>query len=268
MRMRGSLVVVLLLAAGPLVADTWDAGSVNDDDSATANRLTHGSRQTHDLGFLPGPAADQDWYRLIQAAYTSHEVVVEALSPALLPAGAGNTDALLQLVDSAGTVLLDSEGADYAATNRSPIRVLSVENATQFETPRFVRVRSAGCTTACTSNDLYTVRARQTTYSIPRFNNSSTQLTIVILQSSLNRPVAGTLWFWGTGGTPLGSQAISLPSHGAVVLNTATVAGAGGASGTISLTHDAPYGTLFGKAVAVEPATGFTFDTNMVARVD
>jgi len=32
------------------------------------------------------------------------------------------------------------------------------------------------------------------------------------------------------------------------------------------VTSDAPYGTLVGKAVAVEPATGFTFDTPMRAR--
>jgi hypothetical protein len=193
--------------------------------------------------------------------------VVEALTPSLLPV-AGTTNALLQLVDSSGAVLQESEGADYASINRSPIRVLSVENGTQFEATRFLRVMSAGCTTSCTSADVYGVRARQTTYAIPRFNNSATQITVVALKNSLNRPVTGTLWFWSTGGTPLASQAVSLASYGAFVVNTSTVPGAAGVSGTVSLTHDAPYGALSGKAVAVEPATGFTFDTTMVPRPD
>jgi hypothetical protein len=31
--------------------------------------------------------------------------------------------------------------------------------------------------------------------------------------------------------------------------------------------HDAPYGALAGKGVALEPATGFAFDSPMVPRM-
>jgi hypothetical protein len=34
----------------------------------------------------------------------------------------------------------------------------------------------------------------------------------------------------------------------------------------MTLSHDGPYGSLAGKAVAVEPATGFTFDTALAPR--
>ena len=42
--------------------------------------------------------------------------------------------------------------------------------------------------------------------------------------------------------------------------------GAGGASGSITVSHDGRFGQINGKAVAVEPATGFTFDTPLLSR--
>ena len=62
------------------------------------------------------------------------------------------------------------------------------------------------------------------------------------------------------------AAALSVASHGAFTVNTSTIAGAAGASGSITLDHNGPYGGLSGKAVAVEPATGFTFDTTMVPK--
>jgi hypothetical protein len=50
------------------------------------------------------------------------------------------------------------------------------------------------------------------------------------------------------------------------VLNTATLGFAAGQSGSITVANTARYGDLAGKAVALEPATGFTFDTLMVPR--
>jgi hypothetical protein len=48
--------------------------------------------------------------------------------------------------------------------------------------------------------------------------------------------------------------------------NTASVAGAAGQSGSITVTHDGGYGELAGKTVALEPSTGFSFDTPMLPR--
>jgi hypothetical protein len=39
-----------------------------------------------------------------------------------------------------------------------------------------------------------------------------------------------------------------------------------GQSGSITVAHDAPYGVLTGKAVALEPSSGFSFDTPMQTR--
>ena len=49
-----------------------------------------------------------------------------------------------------------------------------------------------------------------------------------------------------------------------LVLNTATLAG--GLSGSATVMHDGPYGGLVGKAVALEPATGFSFDSPLASR--
>ena len=44
-------------------------------------------------------------------------------------------------------------------------------------------------------------------------------------------------------------------------MNTATVPGVAGQAGTITIAHDGGYGNLAVKSVALEPATGFSFDT-------
>jgi len=52
---------------------------------------------------------------------------------------------------------------------------------------------------------------------------------------------------------------MSIPARGQSVLNTSTIIS--GASGSITIAHDAGYGGLAVKASALEPATGFSFDT-------
>jgi hypothetical protein len=49
-----------------------------------------------------------------------------------------------------------------------------------------------------------------------------------------------------------------------MVANTASLAP--GQTGSVTVSHDGPYGVLQGKAVAVEPATGFSFDSPLVYR--
>jgi hypothetical protein len=51
------------------------------------------------------------------------------------------------------------------------------------------------------------------------------------------------------------------------VLITANVPGANGVGGSVTIAHDARYGDLAGKTVALEPATGFSFDSPMLPRI-
>ena len=125
-------------------------------------------------------------------------------------------------------------------------------------------VESAGCTTTCTAEDVYRIRAYDTTYAITRFNNSATQITVLIIQNTSTDAVTGTVWLWDSTGALVASQPLSLASNATFVLNTASLAP--GVGGTITVSNDGRYGSLAGKAVAVEPATGFTFDTAMTPR--
>ena len=97
-----------------------------------------------------------------------------------------------------------------------------------------------------------------------RFNNSATQVTVLLLSNPANDAVAGNIWYWGPTGALAASQPFTLPAHGALVVNTLPLAPA--SSGSIRVSHDGRYGELTGKAVALEPATGFTFDTPLLSR--
>jgi hypothetical protein len=61
-------------------------------------------------------------------------------------------------------------------------------------------------------------------------------------------------------------EPFSLGPRQTLVLNTAAIPGAGGIGGAITIAHDGRYGDLLGKTVAVEPATGFSFDSPLEAR--
>ena len=50
------------------------------------------------------------------------------------------------------------------------------------------------------------------------------------------------------------------------LVSTATVAALSGQSGSVTVAHDGPFGAIAGKAVALEPATGFAFDSPMETR--
>ena len=99
---------------------------------------------------------------------------------------------------------------------------------------------------------------------LPRFNNSASQVTVLLLQNPGTEPVTGRIYLWHADGTVAAEVPFNLGAHGLLVLNTATVAN--GLSGTATVVHDGPYGGLVGKTVALEPATGFSFDSPLASR--
>ena len=125
-------------------------------------------------------------------------------------------------------------------------------------------MQSAGCTTDCDASDVYRLRAWETTGLIPRFNNSGTQITVLVLQNLGDEAIDVDVRFWNGSGTLLGGPGFTLGRTQAYVLNTSALVP--GTSGGITVASTARYGRLSGKAVAVEPSTGFTFDTGMVPR--
>jgi hypothetical protein len=251
---------VSLAAAGPARADVWDVQTSSDNTfSGTQNELVHGSDQIHDLGALPGPLADQDWYRIGQKAFSSYEVTVDATSGDI---GAG---VLLERYASDGVSVVQTAVPVTAGLNYS--QSLRWMNATGAEIDdQYVRVVSTGCATDCGPDDVYRLRAFETTQSIPRFNNSASQVTVLLLQNPSGYAIAGNVYFWATDGSLVAPYAFNLAAKNTLVLNTSTVVPGG--AGAITIANDGRYGDLTGKTVALEPSTGFSFDSPMVPRVN
>ena len=215
--------------------------------------LAHGSDMTEDLGGAP------DRYRIGQQPYSSYEVVVDAL--------AGNPALQLDRVGATGTTVIQS-GSPVTPTI-DMTQSLRWENTTAsvVDTER-VRVGNSTCPTSCTANDAYRIRTYETTLAIPRFNQSGTQVSVVILQNPTNAAISGHVYYWSAAGTLLNGTglAFTLAPKGALIQNSGGVPGVSGTSGTITVSHNGRYGDLAGKVVALEPATGFSFDSPAILR--
>ena len=238
--------------------DPWDAPRAPDDGSKTTSQKDPSRSTTRRRSVT----ADQDWYLIKQQAWSSYEVIVDGLTEDVAAPATATADALqVDLVDNASTLI----SSGYAFSSIGAARTLRFRNVTGSEvTNQYVRVMTGtnGCTTACTVNSNYRILVRDTTLLVPRFNNSGTQTTVLILQNASRDSVTITPRFWSAAGTLITSGAnTTIPSHGAFVLATQTVAGAAGQSGTMTIDHTGRFGSITGKAVALEPSTGFTFDT-------
>jgi hypothetical protein len=127
-------------------------------------------------------------------------------------------------------------------------------------------VRAGACGTDCTAGDGYRVRAYDTTYRIPRFNNSGTQSTVLLVQNPTTRTVNVRARFWSASGTLLHTQNAVLAPHAAYTLLSWNVAALAGQTGSVTIASDGGYAELTGKTVSVEPSTGMAFDSPMVPR--
>jgi hypothetical protein len=252
-----ALGLVLFAARNGSATDYWDLAT-NKDNSLlqTKNTLVHGSSQQHDLEVNPGPVADQDWYFTTNYLRTSSEAVIDAAGGDLNMQDVAN----LQRFDVAGALLQTSEETNPGLFGSS-IALRWQNTGTPFDLS-FLRVQ---CTTCGIGGpeDQYRIRYFDTTIAVPRFNNAGGQVTVLIVQNPTGwtRNIAGTVYFWGATGTLLGSTTFSLAEKATLVLNTTTVPGVAGQGGAITIAHDGGYGNLAVKAVALEPATGFSFDS-------
>ena len=258
---RGMLWLVLALAAAPIASatDYWDLATDNDNGTGSDNELFHGASQQHDLQTNPGPVADQDWYVVISHPRSSYEAVIDSPS--------GDLDLTFlpdfQRLDSLGTTVLQtSEFANISGPGFS-VALRWQTAGTGPISIQFLRAESINCLLSCGAEDQYHIRFYETTVALPRFNNAAGQITVLIVQNATEwaRPIAGTVYFFNAAGTVVGSTTFSLAASASLVLNTATVPGVAGLSGTIKIAHDGGYGGLAIKSVALDPATGFSFDT-------
>jgi len=252
--------LALSLACVPAFADVWDTAVDTDDNIGTDNTPVHGTVQVHDLGVRPGPVADQDFYSFEARAFSSYETIIDGLT--------GDTGGSLsfQYLASDGTTVLSSGTSLGSASCTLCTQTLRLDNNQATPRPVFMRVGSPGCGTSCDSSDQYTFRFLETTYAVPRYNNVASQVTVLVLHNISELPVAGNIHLFNIAGTRVGNQAFTLPVNNHVVINTATIAGGSGTSGVMTVSHNGRYGSLAGKAVVLDPSTGFSFDTPLMPK--
>jgi hypothetical protein len=244
--------IALVLSAAVVQADIWDL--TDNLLGTTTNELTHGSGQTHDLAGLTVILGDTDFFHIGIKAATSWEVLLTGTG-----GGLGTSGALLQLVDGAETVLASSLPVSTGLSLSRSLRF--VNNTLTDGVSRLIRVGGALCGGLCTVTSQYDIVLRETTISLARFNNTATQVTVLLTQNVTGDPVNATAHFYDAAGTHVHSENFVIPPHGVNVMPTFSFPAVNAVSGSLQITHDAPYAGINAKAVALEPATGFSFDT-------
>jgi uncharacterized repeat protein (TIGR01451 family) len=241
-----------------VLLDDEAVGTISEDDSPflSSIELVHGSSEVHDLAAAPGPATDEDFYPIAQKPYSSYEVVVDAASGDVQPVDLVRLGADNATVLAAGEMMGTGAAVSLRWLNSGAFPILNQQ----------IRVRSGGCTTGCGADDVYRIRAYETTASLARFNNAGSQITVLVLQNPSDRQVVGQMLFWDGSGALVAKENFSAAAHGSFGLNTAALPGLAGRSGTVTVIHNAPFGVLAGKTVALEPTTGFSFDTPLQHR--
>jgi Calx-beta domain-containing protein len=236
------------------VSDGQGTGTIVDDDSVSLSRIevSHGTQINADMA-----GGTPDLYRISQRPLGSYEVVLEGLSGDIVPG------LLLERLAGDNVTVLQTavpEGAGSALSLRWENTVPATVNN------QHIRLRSPDCGTDCGADDVYTLRVYDTSPSVARFNNSGSQVTVIIVQNPRTQTLTGHVYFWSAAGALLVSQPFTLASQATLVLNTATLPALQGQGGSITVSHDGPYGAIAGKTVALEPATGFSFDSPLEPR--
>lgn len=249
--------LVLSGASNPIANASGHAMILDDDGGALspASGLSHGVSRVRSLAALPGPAADTHWYVVRQDPASSYEVVVDAASGDVQPLG-------LRRLSAAGTLVQTSSGTGIGHSRS----LRWANSSTTVVGDQGIVVASGGCGTGCGADDTYRIRFYETTGVVPRFNAAGSQTSVLILHNTGSTPISGRAFFWSAAGALLGSNPVALSARGSQVISTTQVPGLAGQSGAVTIAHDGAYGALVGKAVSLEPSTGFSFDTPMRTR--
>jgi hypothetical protein len=249
----------LSVPTGAVVGNGQGSGRIRDDDGAAIRigALDAGMDVTADLAAGPGPAADVDLYLVELSPFASYEVTVDAASGDL-----GDFGPVVEVLARDMTFVDGSvpSGVGHAQS----VRMMGSSSAAMPTVYRYVRVRSAGCTTDCGADDTYRIRLRETTGRVTRFNQTGGQRTVVILQNTTGEFVETEVHYRRADGTFAGANLTSITPRGTRVLPAPETTL--GTSGSILVIHKGPLGALAGKAVSLEEATGLAFDTPLTTR--
>jgi hypothetical protein len=252
-RAAGLLILAMLVVAATVRADEWDVGNDTDNAITTDNSLFHGAEQVHDLAAVGG-VADQDWFLLSGRKFSSYQIVVDGVTGDL-DLGAIS----VQLMNDAGVVIGQGEVTDSGSQ-------VMLNHVVFSDRVDYIRVQGAACNSSCTSQARYRIRFYDTTYTVPRFNNSGSQSTVLLVLNTTDRSCGLAYEFFANDGTRIVDR-LFFPSPAVLhVFPLASDPELAGTSGSIRVIQTCGYGGLSGKAVSLEPSTGFTFETPLVPR--
>jgi hypothetical protein len=243
------LALAIALGPAPAPADDWDRATNEDDGIDTTNAFHHGSEQVHSLS-----PTDEDWYLVINRRFSSFEVRVDGMNGDL---DLTSTD--VQRLSRDGTLVFQ----DAVVTDTGGVLSLTWTFGNLGDISNHIKIHGPTCAPSCPgTRATYRVRYFDTTYTVPRFENSDTQQTTLIVQNATDRACQVSYTFFDSAATVLHAAAPkSLPARGLDVFRTSIVVP--GAAGSIRIAHTCGYGGLSGKAVTLEPATGFAFETDL-----
>jgi hypothetical protein len=229
--------------------DPLGTGTILDDDAAPQSMLevSHGTDLRADLA-----GGTPDLYRVSQKALASYEALLDDVSGDAVPG------LLLERLAADGVTVAQTAlpaGTGSALSLRWENTVAGTVNS------QHIRLRSPACGASCGPDDVYRLRVYETTMTVARFNNTGTQVTVLVLHNPTSVPIHGHVSFWSVSGTLLSYGPFTFTPHMTSVANLALITALQGRSGSVTVSHDAPYGVLVGKAVALEPSTGFSFDS-------
>jgi hypothetical protein len=249
-RTLGVCALVLSCAVSVRATDPWEADP-EDDGPATLAHLLPGQAQTgRDL--QAAGTADEDWVFVPTRPRHSYE----ARATGGTHWSTGGSGARLERLNSSLVVQQTGTDEGLASVRGHAIRwIAGTAPATDY-------LRVTGTIVELATP--YTLELFDTTYAIPRWNNSSTQVTVFLLQNNLSTPVNAFVYFFSASGTVLHTEPVGIAADGVAVFNTSTVPALVGQSGSARVAQTGGVGALSGKAVALEPGTGFTFDTPLV----
>jgi hypothetical protein len=271
-RMAAAMLAAMAAGTAARAHDRWENPIFNstDDNATTLNFLQHGAVQRqHDLDSTGSSSPDEDWFAVKVTIRHSYEARVnsgltywsQSCTPAACPRfdhvdSAGNVVVAGQIQSDDAGISIDRASSGAQSAGRG-MTVRWLPGGTGID---FLRAKADAFVTF-SDNVFYDVSFRDTTYVAPRWNNSGTQVSVLLLQNTAANPVGVQVSFYDAAGTFLITISYELPAFGSHVFNTSTIPNLQGRSGSITIAHLGGYGSLAGKVVSLEPATGFTFDT-------
>jgi hypothetical protein len=198
------LALTLALAVPVAAHDRYESDlglSFPDDTFATYVELLHGQVQSHDLEATT--PADQDWTFVQEALRHSYEVTV--MNTALRFASAPTAGfATMNRVDELGKILTPGAVTNAFDGVFSARWIVTSPQPFGYSYVRVEGFESLG------PDSGYDIQVKDTTYSLPRWNNNGTQVTVFLLQNTTDRTVNGSLYFYDPAGANIHTHPLQL----------------------------------------------------------